>query len=40
MWRLVRIGLLLFILALVAKSAWVDRSRTAEWKTSLRVVIY
>ena len=40
MWRLIRIGVLLFILALVAKSAWIDRSRTAEWKTSLRVVIY
>ena len=40
MWRLIRIGALLFILAVVAKSAWVDRSRTAEWKTSLRVAIY
>jgi len=40
MWRLIRIGVLLFILAVVAKSAWVDRSRTAEWKTSLRVAIY
>ena len=40
MWRLVRIGALLFILAVVAKGAWVDRSRTAEWKTSLRVAIY
>ena len=40
MWRLARIGVLLFILAVVAKSAWVDRSRTAEWKTSLRVAIY
>ncbi len=40
MWRLIRIGVLLFILAAVAKSAWLDRSRTAEWKTSLRVVIY
>ena len=40
MWRLIRIGVLLFILAAVAQSAWVARSRTAEWKTSLRVAIY
>ena len=40
MWRLIRIGVLLFILAIVAKSEWVARSRTAEWKTGLRVVIY
>ena len=40
MWRLIRIGVLLFILATVAQSAWLARSRTAEWKTSLRVVIY
>jgi hypothetical protein len=40
MWRRIRIGVLLFILASVAQSAWVTRTRTAEWKTSLRVVIY
>ena len=40
MWRWIRIGVLLFILASVAQSAWVARTRTAEWKTSLRVVIY
>ena len=40
MWRRIRIGVLLFILASVAQSAWVARTRTAEWKTSLRVVIY
>lgn len=40
MWRRIRIGVLLFILAAVAQNAWVGRSRTAEWKRSLHVVIY
>ena len=40
MWRVARIGLLLFVLAVVAQNAWVARSRTAEWKRSLHVVIY
>ena len=40
MWRRIRIGVLLFVLAIVAQNAWIARSRTAEWKTSLRVVIY
>ena len=40
MWRITRIAILLFILASVAQSAWLARSRTAEWRTSLRVVIY
>jgi len=40
MWRRIRIGILLLILASVAQSAWVARTRTAEWKTSLRVVVY
>ena len=40
MWRLIRIGLLLFVLAVVAQNAWVARSRTAEWKRTLHVVIY
>jgi hypothetical protein len=35
MWRLIRIGALLFILAVVAKSACVDRSRNAEWENEL-----
>ena len=40
MWKLIRIGLLLFVLAVVAQNALVARSRTAEWKRSLHVVIY
>jgi len=40
MWRGIRIFVLLFILATVAQTAWLARARTAEWKTSLRVVIY
>jgi hypothetical protein len=40
MWRVARIGLLLFVLAVVAQNAWVARLRTAEWKHSLHVVIY
>ena len=40
MWRFVRIAILLFILATVAQTAWLARARTAEWRTSLRVVIY
>ena len=40
MWRIIRTTILLFILASVAQSAWLARSRTAEWRTSLRVVIY
>lgn len=40
MWRWIRIAALLFILATVAQTAWLARSRTAEWTTSLRVVIY
>jgi hypothetical protein len=39
MWRVARIGLLLFVLAVVAQSAWVARSRTAAWKRSVHVVI-
>jgi hypothetical protein len=39
-WRKIRIAILLFILATVAQSAWLARSRTAEWRTSLRVVVY
>ena len=40
MWRRIRIGLLLFVLAVVAQNAWLARSRVAEWKRSLHVVIY
>ena len=40
MWRAIRIGLLLFVLAVVAQNAWLSRARTAEWKRSLHVVIY
>ena len=40
MWKLIRIGVLLFVLAVVAQNAWVARSRAAEWKRPLHVVIY
>jgi hypothetical protein len=40
MWRILRIALLLFILASVAQTAWLARTRTAEWKTPLRVAVY
>lgn len=40
MWRAARIAFLLFVLATVAQTAWLARSRTVEWKTSLRVVVY
>lgn len=40
MWRALRIAVLLFILASVAQTAWLARTRTAEWQRSLRVAIY
>jgi len=40
MWRAVRIVILLFILATVAQGAWLARSRTVEWKSTVRVVVY
>lgn len=40
MWRYIRIAILLFILATVAQTAWLARTRSAEWKTPLRVAIY
>src|SRR5262245_62068112 len=40
MWRALRIGSLLLVLLVVAQGAWVARSRTTDWKESLRVVIY
>ncbi len=38
--RFLRIGLLLFVLLVVAQGAWIARGRTTDWKESLRVVIY
>jgi hypothetical protein len=40
MGRLLRIGILLFVLLLVAHQAWLANLRTSEWKAPLRVVIY
>src|SRR5687767_3676968 len=40
MWRYIRIAILLFVLASVAQTAWLARTRSAEWKTPLRVAIY
>src|SRR5687767_8857029 len=40
MWRWLRIAVLLFILVTVAQGAWLARSRTAEWTSTLRVVVY
>ncbi len=40
MWRYLRIAILLFVLATVAQTAWLAGSRSAEWKTPLRVAIY
>ena len=38
--RYLRIGILLFILLVVAQGAWIARTRTTEWKEPLRVVVY
>jgi len=38
--RALRIGFLLFVLLVVAQSAWIARGRTTDWKEPLRVVIY
>lgn len=38
--RAVRIGVLLFILASVANTAWLARGRTSDWKYSVRVAVY
>jgi hypothetical protein len=35
-----RIGLLIFVLLVVAQGAWLARSRTTEWREPLRVVLY
>lgn len=40
MWRGLRIVILLFILATVAQGAWLARSRTVEWRNTVRVAIY
>lgn len=40
MGRKIRIGILLFILASVAQTAWLARGRTSDWKYSVRVAIY
>jgi len=40
MLRTVRIGILLFVLLVVAQGAWIARGRTTDWKEPLRVVIY
>jgi hypothetical protein len=40
MWRVLRIAALLFILATVAQTAWLARARVADWKETLRVVVY
>jgi hypothetical protein len=40
MWRRLRIAILLLVLASVAQSAWLARTRVADWRTSLRVAIY
>ena len=40
MLRSVRIGILLFVLLVVAQGAWIARARTTDWKEPLRVVIY
>jgi hypothetical protein len=40
MFKALRIALLLFILATVAQSAWLARSRAASWETTLFVALY
>lgn len=38
--KALRVGVLLFVLLVVAQSAWIARTRTTEWKEPLRVVVY
>lgn len=38
--RMLRIGILLFVLLVVAQTAWIARARTTDWKEPLRVVVY
>jgi hypothetical protein len=40
MFKMIRIGILLLILAVVAQGAWLARARAAEWKYPLKAVIY
>lgn len=40
MFRRIRIVVLLLILATVAQSAWLAKSRATDWRSSLQVVIY
>jgi hypothetical protein len=38
--KAIRIAILLFVLFVVAQGAWMARSRTTNWKETLRVVVY
>jgi hypothetical protein len=40
MWKRVRIGILLVVLAIVAGNAWLDRQRAQSWRDSLYVGIF
>ena len=40
MWRLIRIGILLLILFVVAGGAWSDRQRTTDWSGTLWVGVF
>jgi hypothetical protein len=40
MWRRIRIGILLTILAFVALGTWADRSRTTDWDATLWVGVF
>jgi len=40
MWKAIRIGILLFILATVAQGAWLARRDATSWKAPLIVVLY
>lgn len=40
MWKAIRIFILLVILATVAQSAWLDKSRAMSWQDPLRVALY
>ena len=40
MWKSVRVGILLSVLAVVASNAWLERHRAASWRDSLYVGIF
>jgi len=40
MWKAIRIGVLLFILATVAQGAWLARRDATDWKNPVIVVLY